>query len=140
MNHWLLTQYLLISAMPLVTDAERLPEVTREYGAWWDVARQIARRRFRRAAAPDHQAWELTTLAELELLGAVYGHSEFDKERAAQEITHLCHQMRELVPVDSFPIFSAIRQFRQYVDSWPRPEWTPLAKSAIDALTGDAIK
>jgi len=133
-NHWVITQYLSIAAIPPLTNDAGLDGLSREYGQWWAAARQIATWQLRHAERGD-RAWALATLAELEMLGVVYG-TAFDKAQAAQEIVRLCEQIRELVPPDSFAIFSTMRQFKRYTGYWARDKWAGLANGAIAALGG----
>ena len=70
------------------------------------------------------------------MLGAVYLGERFDEASAGKEIVSLCRQIRELVPSNSFSLFSTLRQFRRYLGYWPRDNWNELASGAIDALNG----
>lgn len=132
-NHWLLTQYLSLSAVPMLVDTGQLPSLIEEHLPWWTFARQIARWHLRHTQ-PTDRAWALATLAELELLGSIYMGGSFDRPRALERIGRLCGEIRELVPADSFQVFSTLRQFRRYVGHWSRDEWNDLARSAIEAL------
>ena len=69
-NHWVITQYLSMTA---VLAPENVGDaLVADYGAWWAAARQIADWDLRKATG-EKQAWALATLAELELLGSIYG-------------------------------------------------------------------
>jgi len=39
---------------------------------------------------------------------------------------------------NSFPVFSSRRQFKRYLDDWPRKEWRDLAAAATAALSAGA--
>jgi hypothetical protein len=135
-NHWVITQYLSMVATPTLTPAKQAGKaLAKEYGGWWTAARQIAEWELPRADRIG-RAWALATLAELAMLGAVYGGAGFDLRRAEQEIERLCAQMRELLNRDAFPIFSTQRQFRRYLEYWNRDEWADLASAALRALEG----
>src|SRR4029453_9107585 len=62
-----------------------------------------------------------------------YGGKAFKREDARNEIWRFCREMHEAVDRDAFPVFSTRRQFRRYVDDWPRQEWKDLAKAALEA-------
>jgi hypothetical protein len=130
-NHWVITQYLSVVATPIITAASGgLPA---EFGAWWVAARQIALWELEKASGAQ-QAWPLSTLAELTLLGAVYAGSGFDLQKAKEDIVAYCEKLREVTGLDMFPVYSTRRQFKRYVDFWPREEWNDLAAAAIGAL------
>jgi len=84
------------------------------------------------------QVWALGTLAELELLGAAYGGTNFDGDRAEKEIVRCCEQIRKFRGSDPFPMMSTQRQFRRYIQYWNRNEWAGLARAALTALETDA--
>ncbi len=137
-NHWVMTQFLSISATPaLAADAAALDALRLRYGRWWLVARQLAEWQLHGAAVND-RVWAHGTLAELELLGAVYAGESFDTGKAQEAIADHCRQIRELASPDPFPAFSTQRQFRRYTDQWARPEWAPLAQAALAALESQA--
>ena len=77
-------------------------------------------------------------LAELELLGAAYGGTNFDVDRAEKEIVRCCEQIRKFRGSDPFPMMSTQRQFRRYIQYWNRNEWAGLARAALTALETDA--
>jgi hypothetical protein len=132
-NHWVMTQFLSIAATPALaaTDAA-LSAVSAEYGHWWLVARQLAEWQ-RRSAAGIDRVWAHGTLAELELLGVIYG-STFSAEAARSSIVGHCQEICQLSTQDPFPVFSTQRQFRRYIDHWPREQWKGLAQAALEAL------
>lgn len=132
-NHWVLTQYLSLIATPIGTASGMAGTLASEFGAWWAAARQIALWELGRSSGVQ-QAWPLGTLAELTLLGAVYGGKEFNRQRAKEQIVDYCQRLREVTGLDTFPAFSTQRQFKRYVEVWPREEWDDLAKAAIAAL------
>jgi hypothetical protein len=130
-NHWVITQYLSMTAVLApdnIGDA-----LVADYGAWWTAARQIAEWELRKATG-EKQAWALSTLAELELLGSIYGGSRFDPVSAAKEIQRFCRGIYDAVDRNAFPVFSSRRQSRRYLDDWPRPEWKGLAEVAAASL------
>ncbi len=130
-NHWVITQYLSMSA---VLAPDNIGEgLVKDYSGWWSAARQITDWDLRKASG-DKRAWALATSAELELLGSIYGGKAFKREDARNEIRRFCREMHEAVDRDAFPVFSTRRQFRRYVDDWPRQEWKDLAKAALEAL------
>ena len=130
LNDWAITQYLSMQAVMAPDDGSALAE---KYGAWWSAARQIATWKLRTAAG-DNRAWALGTLAELALLGTVYGGSTFNAAKAEQEIKDLCGDLVDAVGKDGFPVASTRRQFDRYLNVWPRDAWTALAKCAVDTL------
>lgn len=133
-NHWVITQYLSILATPLLADSqEALKDLRKRYGSWWNAARQIAEWQLHKANDKD-RAWALGTLAELTMLGVVYGGTGFNRRHAEKEIQNNCAEMLKLVDRDAFQIFSTRRQFRRYLDHWSRKEWDALASSALQAL------
>ncbi|HYD60504.1 MAG TPA: CHAT domain-containing protein [Noviherbaspirillum sp.] len=135
-NHWVQTQFLSIIATPeLAPSTEAVEALQRTYRAWWVAARQTVHWKKQRAAGVDY-AWTLATLAELELLGAVYGGEQFSAETAKDNIVRHCAAMVELDLPNTFPIASTQRQFTRYVRFWDRPQWKGLAEAALRALSG----
>lgn len=132
-NHWVITQYLSVTA----TAATTIGTLPATFGGWWIAARQIAQWELEKASGPE-KAWPLSTLAELTLLGAVYGGSGFDEQQAKQELVGYCQKLRGVSGADSFPVFSTRRQFQRYVDFWARAQWDELAAAAVQAL-GEAL-
>lgn len=137
-NYWAMTQFLSIAATPtLAADANALLSLGADYGRWWLVARQLAEWQLRSPKAVD-RAWAHATLAELELLGAVYGGSTFTERAAVDRIVDHCHDLCELSTEYTFPVFSTRRQFRRYREHWSRADlWDALAQAALDALGRD---
>jgi tetratricopeptide (TPR) repeat protein len=129
-NDWVLTQYL---SMLAVLGSEDEATLAQEYGAWWSGARQIATWALRTGPG-EKRVWALGTLAELELLGAVYAGPTFKANDARKEIVRLCRELVDAVGKDAFPVFSTQRQFTRYLTRWPRESWNGLAECAIDAL------
>ena len=137
-NHWAMTQFLSICATPmLAADDAALTELSTRYSRWWLVARQLAEWQLHSAAVND-RVWAHGTLAELELLGAVYGGADFDDAAARAAVLQHCAQIRDLASPDPFPVFSTKRQFRRYTDQWARPGWAPLADAALAVLESPA--
>ena len=130
-NHWVMTQFLSIAATPALAADEAA--LSAEYGRWWLPARQLAEWQLRSAAAID-RVWAHGTLAELELLGAVYGGRAFNGKTARSSIVAHCQEICQLSAQDPFPVFSTRRQFRRYIDHWPREEWKELAQAALEVL------
>lgn len=129
-NDWVITQYL--SMLAVLTPQDR-GGLAQEYGAWWSGARQIAMWALRTATG-EKRAWALGTLAELELLGAVYGSPTFDRGKAQDVIVEHCRGLVDAVGKDAFPVASTRRQFMRYLRMWPRESWNGLAEHAIEAL------
>jgi hypothetical protein len=137
-NHWAITQYLCVIATPVLANAPGALEVlAHEYSPWWTAARQIAEWQLSSANELD-QLWALGTLAELELLGAAYGGTNFNGTSAEEQIVRCCQQMRKFRGDQTFAILSTQRQFRRYIEYWNRNEWAGLARAALAALEGDA--
>jgi tetratricopeptide (TPR) repeat protein len=129
-NDWVITQYL---SMLAVLSPENPSVLVQEYGAWWSGARQIATWALRTATG-EKRAWALGTLAELELLGAVYGGPAFDAGDARKEIVKHCRDLVDAVGKDAFAVASTRRQFMRYLRIWPRESWNALADHAIEVL------
>ncbi len=135
-NHWVMTQFLSIAATPALATAEdALAKLRTDYGRWWVVARQLAEWQLRSAAVTE-RVWAHGTLAELDLLGAIYDGVGFSTTAAEASIVAHCKEICELSSFDSFPVMSTQRQFRRYTDNWSREQWKRLAQAAIDALNG----
>jgi hypothetical protein len=130
-NHWVMTQFLSIAATPALAADDRW--LSAKYGRWWLTAHQLAEWQLRSAAAIE-RVWAHGTLAELELLGAVYGGPEFDAKTARSSIVGHCQEICQLSTHDPFPVFSTRRQFRRYIDHWPRDQWNELAQAALEVL------
>ena len=130
-NHWVMTQFLSIAATPALAAEDA--SLSAEYGRWWLTARQLAEWQLRSAAAID-RVWAHGTLAELELLGAIYCGRTFDAKTAQSSIAGHCQEICQLSGQDPFPVFSTRRQFRRYIDDWPRELWNGLAQAALEVL------
>jgi CHAT domain-containing protein len=138
-NHWIMTQFLSISATPaLAATEDAVGALGPKYEYWWLVARQLAEWRLDSAATTE-RAWAHGTLAELELLGAIYGGSTFSHDKAEIEIISHCKKICELSAEDRFPVFSTQRQFRRYIVHWPRVQWERLAEAALEVLDRDKV-
>jgi hypothetical protein len=136
-NHWVTTQFLSMAASPALADSDsKIAGLGKEYDSWWVVARQLAQWQLRSAKDLD-RAWAHGTLAELELLGALYGGKAFNLNSARNSIVDHCRSIRELSAQDPFPVSSTQRQFRRYLDHWSRKQWDVLAQAALDALDRD---
>lgn len=130
-NHWAITQYLSLSAvLNLQQNTSWRPDPT--LLEWWTVARHVATLQLdpRQAMVGEDRAWTLGTMAELELLGSVYGSATPDLDR----LIDWCQELVEIVGGDSFPARSTLRQFQRYRDAWPQGKWQYLAEPAIAAL------
>lgn len=130
-NHWAITQYLSLSAvLNLQQNSSWRPD--RSLLEWWAVARHVATLQLdpRQAMVGEDRAWSLGTMAELELLGAVYGSATPDVDR----LIEWCQELVEMVGGDSFPARSTLRQFQRYRDFWPQIIWQRPAEQAIAAL------
>jgi hypothetical protein len=130
-NHWVITQYLCMSAV--LGEPEEDEKLAGELGNTWITTRQIALWDLH-GATGENKAWALGTLAELELLGAVYAGEGFDKDKASTNVESLCRQICESVEDNAFPVFSTRRQFERYRDYWPREVWREIAEAAINIL------
>ena len=126
-NHWVVTQYL--SMMAVLNEGS----LAIDYGEWWKATRQIAEWQLRTATG-DNRAWALGTLAELELLGVVYGGSDFDTKAAKERIGDFCREIVDVMGKDSCPVSSTRRQFVRYRDTWSNSLWNGLAEYAIECL------
>lgn len=136
-NHWVMTQFLSIAAMPaLVADDIALTNLSSVYGRWWMVARHLAQWQLGSSSASAlDRGWAHSSLAELDLLGTIYDGSAFEVEEARASIVGHCQAICDLSAAHSFPVLSTQRQFRRYLEHWPRDRWNDLAQSAIDALS-----
>ncbi|HBZ29112.1 MAG TPA: CHAT domain-containing protein [Nitrosomonas nitrosa] len=132
-NHWVMTQYLSISAIPALADKPTFEALPKNYGQWWTAARQITEWKLNKATAAN-RAWALGTLAELTLLGIAYDVQNFDPIQAKKDIVRYCNEIRALLGPDEFPLFSTQRQFRRYIKYWEREEWKDLALTALKTL------
>lgn len=125
-SHWVLTQYLSLSA---VLKEEVDP-------TWWTTAREMVEAQLKPGDASE-QAWANATLAELELLSMTYGDKAArDPRKVSERVVHYCQEVRRLMGDDSFHVYSTRRQFQRYLDWWQREEWQDIARAAIGALGG----
>ena len=133
-NDWAITQFLSILATPILAEKEEdVKALAKDYSEWWIAARQIAEWKLRKSVGVD-QAWAIGTLAELALLGVVYGGINYKKKQAEVEITRHCKELCKLLGSDAFAIFSTRRQFGRYIRYWKSDKWDELAHSALKAL------
>jgi hypothetical protein len=130
-NHWVITQYLSMTAVLAPDDVA--DGLVVQYGALWSATRHIAELELRKATG-EKQAWALATLAELELLGSMYAGKSFDPKKARTVIESFCCRIYDAVDRDAFPVFSTRRQFKRYLENWPRQEWKDLAAAGSAAL------
>lgn len=130
-NHWVATQYLSLRAV-LAPPAEEA-QLRQQYQGWWAAARQVALWELAEPCAPG-RAWALGTLAEIELLGAVYAPRGYRVPDAAARIAGHCREIVAVAGAASFEVASTRRQFQRYRDHWARPRWAPLVDAALQAL------
>jgi len=131
-NHWVMTQYLSMRAV--LAGKERQKSLAREYGDWWITARQNALWELP-SASEENRAWAHGTLAELEMLGAIYTQGKLDRKEVKRRIIEHCRAICDLSVKDPFPVSSTCRQFQRYLDFWKRDEWQDLAAAAVGALS-----
>ena len=141
-NFWVITQYLSMIAVSRLAEEKnqkgrkhKAPpaDLPRELGDWWSAARQICRWELPTATGDD-RAYIYGTLAELELLGRIYG-QDFDEAAAQEEIRRCCKEILAVRARDTFPVQSTLRQFRRYVNIWVWEGWSALAEAACDTLS-----
>lgn len=132
-SHWAMTQYLSMRAVLQPND--NLDALGQELNELWITARQIANWAARNGTG-ETKAGALASLAELELLGTVYGVAGQANVKRKNEITRLCRELIESVEPEAFQVRSTRRQFLRYADvtSWDYKEWKDLAKTALKAL------
>ncbi len=139
-DHWLVTQYL---SMRIISEPSQGSSTSPkdECSHWWHVAREICEKHAT-IKSGEERFWAYSSLAELELLGTVYGGAEYqgaDKQRQIEKrITDACAHLVELRGANDFGVQATIRQFRRYLlDSWQKvPEWEALACAALRTLDG----
>jgi hypothetical protein len=117
----------------VVAGKEGQKSLAGECGSWWIAARQIALWELP-SATGDDRAWAHGTLAELEMLGAIYTEGKPNKRELKRRITEHCRAIRDLSVKDAFPLHSTRRQFQRYLEVWQRNEWRDLAAAAVGAL------
>lgn len=132
-NQWVITQYLSMLAVTRHAGNQAMSGLVKDFGHWWSAAIQISRWQLPTAVGID-RAWAYGTLAELELLGVIFGGEQYSKNTAEKEIGRYCKEIMEICAPEAFPVRSTARQFRRYVDIWKRKEWTALAQTALDFL------
>jgi hypothetical protein len=135
-NNWVITQYLSMLAVLKRAEKVGMTELAKKHGHWWSTARQISHWRMLNAVGSE-RAWACGTLAELEMLGALYGGEQYSAEEAKKEIIRCCKEILETCGPQEFPVQSTVRQFRRYVDIWKQNEWDDFARAALAAL-GDS--
>jgi len=131
-NHWVMTQYLSMRAV--LAGKERLKSLAGEYGSWWIAARQIALWELP-SVTGENKAWAHGTLAELEMLAAIYTEGKLNRKEVKRLIIEHCRAIRDLSVKNAFPVNSTLRQFQRYLDFWKRDEWRDLAAAAVGALS-----
>ncbi|MCP4118412.1 MAG: CHAT domain-containing protein [Desulfobacteraceae bacterium] len=132
-NHWVITQYLSMLAITSLDSSGEMSRLKKEYGRLWNAALQINQWQLPYTAGRE-RIWANATLAELYLLGTVFGGEEYRKEAARVEIELCCKKITELCEPDEFPVKSTTRQFLRYAGIWCREEWAELARAALDSL------
>jgi hypothetical protein len=133
-NHWVITQYLsIIAILNRADDGPVLEELARKYGILWNAAKQIVEWQIRKSSGED-RAYAFSTLAELNLLGSIYGGQGGPSEQLTAEIKRYCKEMLNELCSEAFPIISTQRQFRRYLNDWSTPLWNSLAQVALDSL------
>ncbi len=138
-NHWAITQFLSLIVTPAIapTEAEVVTAAS-THRRWWQAAWQLAEWDAGTTSGGRARAWAHGTLAELELLGAVYAADERTPEARSEAVMTECRRLCEVcdddLNEDRFPVASTLRQFRRYIENWPRPQWLALAQAAVDVL------
>jgi hypothetical protein len=130
-----ITQYLSLRA--ILPHPEDRKDLVRAHHDWWVAARQIAAWQVRTGSRQD-QAWAYGSLAEIEMLGVVYGGIDVNYEDAERRIVEYCRMIRELTGDESFQVLSTRRQFQRYLDWWRRDTWNALAQAAVNTLSATA--
>jgi hypothetical protein len=87
-----------------------------------------------RKSSGEDRAYAFSTLAELNLLGSIYGGQGGPSEQLTAEIKRYCREMLNELCSEAFPIISTQRQFRRYLNDWSTPLWNSLAQAALDSL------
>jgi CHAT domain len=132
-NHWVITQYLSMLAVTKQTEGGETSGLAEKYNYWWKTARQISHWQLHTAVGTE-RAWAYGTLAELEILGAIYGGNEYNAQKAKLAITQYCKEIIEICGLQKFPVQSTVRQFRRYVDIWQHRKLANLARTALISL------
>lgn len=136
-NHWAITQYLSITALPILCADENLPALVEQYGRWWTATQQLAFWQLKHATG-EQRAWALGTLVELDLLGAVYAGANFNRGAVKQRVGDYCRQIKEAVGPSAFAVLSTRRQLTRYLEQWGHDRWRDIAKAGVAALSEDS--
>ncbi|MFB8828908.1 hypothetical protein ACE0DR_05055 [Azotobacter sp. CWF10] len=141
-NHWVITQCLAIRAILALRDEEgrsmdRVEQEARQlaadYGVIWQAVRQVVDWRICNLTGRE-QAYAYSTQAELDLLGTVYAGDMAGEALEGMLVKH-CKALREKEIFNAQPLVSARRQFRRYLQDWPSPLWSDLARIALENLS-----
>jgi hypothetical protein len=136
-NYWVITQYLsIIAILNRSDDGAVLKDLADKYGILWNAARQIVEWQIRKSSG-EERAYALSTLAELSLLGVIYGGQNIDRKSLEASTTYNCREMLNELYSGAFPIMSTRRQFRRYLKDWSSPLWENLAQTALNALADE---
>lgn len=128
-NHWVLTQFLAISAI-----IEKDVSVINKYANWWQVAYQLAEWAVQTERGEKY-LWACGSLAELILLSRIYQPEYFSPQKAITEINRVCLALvQEIDKNNTFPLKSTKRQFERYITYWHNSEWDVLAREAMKVL------
>ena len=121
--HWVTTQALSLKAvLGKSMDTES-----------WLFASKCARRDLEKLEG-SLKAWAHGTMAELLLL-AKYHAADQAPANIKKKVQQHCRAIVSLMGEDSFEVYSTRRQFQRYVEYWDNPEWRPIAKAAVAALS-----
>ncbi|MBU1342739.1 MAG: CHAT domain-containing protein [Proteobacteria bacterium] len=134
-NYWAITQYLSMLAITSQTSEAGMSLLKDNYSNLWQSALQINQWQLPATKGID-RVWANATLAELELLGVIFGNAQYTKKNAKLEIIRCCKKIMEICTPDEFPVRSTVRQFLRYANKkiWYRKEWADLAQAALDSL------
>jgi len=148
-SHWVVTQFLSLSAVcARRKHSSSLQGQGKDWKAsldglrhWWHLAHDVASS-LSCGRDEETQTWALGTLAELELLGALFVPPLFDDpedrdpHRMERNIAAHCRAIVELCDAGSFSVKSTARQFRRYVSVWEDLGLSSLALVALEVLEG----
>lgn len=132
-NHWVTTQYLSMRAILSYFRNGETECTEKALKRLWHATLRINQWQLPDADGIE-RIWSNATLAELELLGAVYGGQAFDVRAAEENIIRCCKNIAELCEPEDFPLKSTIRQFRRYTGTWGAEAWHSLARAALAIL------
>jgi hypothetical protein len=134
-NYWVITQYLSMLAVTRHTRGQEMSRVKQKYNPLWNAALQMNQWLLPSTVGKD-RIWANATLAELHLLGSIFGEEQYARKTAEEGIILCCKKIMEICAPDSFPVRSTTRQFLRYADKaiWYREEWGALARTALDSL------